>query len=904
MRVVQPIVEYENSPLGIETPSPRFSWILESDKRDDRQSAYRILVSSTVALLNQNVGDKWDSGQVASTDTVNIPYAGDGIESGEQCCWKVMCWDNGEVPGAWSEASTFEMGLLKKSDWQGSWICGGKGVSSPLFRDEFDIPSEVARARLYICGIGWHEAYVNGDKIGDHEFDPAPTWYDNIFPFEIQSRVLYVAHDITEMLHSGRNAIGAMLGHGWYSSDTGDPAGRISIGQQPILIAQVNIDLADGSRMCLFTNDTWQTHSGPIETNDLYSGESYDARQETDGWKLPGFGTDWKRASLAEPPSGRLVSQSVEPERVTRRFDAARKLQSGEDRWIFDFGQFISGWVELKVTGPRGTKIGLRYAGRVNYETTSLDTRNTDYGERIHLDFSLTGGLGDSYTLKGEGIEMWHPRFTVHGFRYVEVIGYPGAPALNAVAGCAVNSDVPAVGEFSCSHDLFNRIHHNVWWTFLGSFQGIPQDAADRAERCGWLGDPGFVAEDYMYNFRDIRFWSKWLEDIADTQRADGSVSYIAPPNWGESSFRVWPCWECAYTLFVWHCYDFYDDRRLLENHYEGVKKQVVYFQRQAKGLILNDGLGDHMEPSHSVFSNPAPVDTPREVCGTAYFYRCVWILSRMAEITGRQSDAGEFSALAESIKEAFIEAFFDPDTCQVSSGSQTANALALYFDLLPENNRDKVLDNLIADIEEKKGGHLKTGIIGTDALEQVLPAHGRADVMYEIASKTTFPSWGYGVVNGQTTIAEEFGCSHLYSVSMKMFGSIEKFFYKDVAGICPSSPGFRTLLIHPKLVGTISSARAVIDSIRGKASVEWSVDHDGLSMRLAVPPGVDAEVRLPTVGLSNPAISEGGKPIWEAGAFIPGAPGISKGVSQEDQTVSLSVGSGTYEFFVSGSRS
>jgi len=909
MKVIQAICEYQKNPLGIDTLLPRFSWQLESDLRGDRQSAYRIIVALTVDELNRDSGGKWDTGRIESSRMVNIEYEGPELSSGERCYWKVMTWDESGNPGNWSSLATFEMGLLQETDWEGTWIAGDGAASSPLFRDDFNVNGEVDRARLYICGIGWHEAYLNGTKIGDHEFDPAPTWYDNIFPFEIKSRVLYVTHDVTAMLLQGSNALGVMLGHGWFSGDSTNPPGRVPSSQRPILMAQLNIYFKDGSRTSVSTNNAWQSHTGPITLNDLAQGESYDARLEESGWNSPGFQSSWEHAVSVDPPSGRLVAQNIEPERVTRRFKPVRRLRSGENSWIFDFGQFISGWAELSVSGPAGTlagtRVDLRFAGKVNYETTTLDTRNADYGfvidSETHLNLTLSAGHGDSYILKGDGAETWHPRFTIHGFRYVEVVGYPGEPGMDSVAACSVNNDIKAVGEFSCSNDLFNKIHHNVWWTFLGSFQGIPQDAADRAERCGWLGDPGFVAEDFMLNFRDIRFWSKWLDDIADTQRADGSVSYIAPPSWGESSYSLWPCWECSYTLFVWHCYNFYDDQRILNKHFDGVKKQVEYFKSHAKNLILDDPLGDHMEPGHSVFSNPSPLDTPKDVCGTGYFYYCTWILSEIAEITGRGNDAREYASLAKEIKSAFIDHFFDSDTHQIATGSQTSNALALHLDLVPEEHRGDLLENLVTEIMENRHGHLKTGIIGTDALEQALPKLGRSDVMYAIASKTTFPSWGYGVVNGQTTIGEEFGCGQHYSLSMKMQGSIEKFFYKDVAGISSSSPGYRTILVHPKLVGELSSARGVIDSIRGRVAVDWRMDDDKFVLMLSVPVGVDAEVRLPMLDFTDITIKEGATTIWEENGFVPGVQGLSEGKKQKDGTISVLAGPGSYAFTVSG---
>ena len=493
--------------------------------------AYRLIVASSEKKLDQNVGDRWDTGRVESATTVNVEYAGSSLSSGERCYWKVRAWDNKGNHGDWTQPSTFEMGLLSENDWRGKWIVAPPEESAPLFRKEFGVDAPVNRARLYICGIGWHEAHINGEKVGDHEFDPAPTWYDNTLSFPIGSRVLYVTHDITHMIHTGENAIGVMLGNGWYSSDTGEPPGRLPLAERPILLAQIDITLENGERVRIATGTDWLTHSGPITANDIVSGESYDARLEQPGWTEPGLAdralpgplSVWASADEADPPSGRLMSQAVEPERITRRFEAKRKLQSGEDSWIFDFGQFMSGWVELVMSGAAGTRVSMRFSGRVNYETTALDSRNSDYSGARHNDIPLSGVQEDSYICKDGGKEVWRPRFTVHGFRYVEVTGYPGEPGLDAVVGCAVNNEIPRSGEFSCSDELLNSIHHNVNWTFRGAFQGIPQDAADRAERPAWLGDPGFVAEDFMFNFRDILFWTKWLDDIADTRREDGS---------------------------------------------------------------------------------------------------------------------------------------------------------------------------------------------------------------------------------------------------------------------------------------------------------------------------------------------------------------------------------------------
>ena len=887
-----PTCEYARNPVGIDTAQPRFSWIPQSGKRGQLQTAYQVLVASSPDKLAADTGDKWDSGKVKSDQTVNVPYAGESLGSAERCWWKVRVWDAEDRGGAWSEAATFEMGLLNEGDWQGKWIAADVGISSPLFRRELTLAGPVRRARAYICGLGYYELYVNGASVGDHVMDPAPTWYDNILPVDVRSRVLYVTCDVTELLRQGPNAVGVMLGHGWYSSDDGKPAGRKPFADRPILLLQMNVELADGRTVSLSTDDAWKTSPGPVTANDIAAGEHYDARLAQPGWNAAGFDdASWAQAGAARAPSGRLVAQSVEPIRITQRFRPTRILKTGENSCIFDMGQYISGWTELRVRGPAGARVTLQHAGRANYDTGRLDTRN-------NLAWSNALQL-DSYTLRGGGLEIWHPRFTVHGFRYVEVAGYPGEPTADDVTGCAVNSDIEAAGEFACSNELLNRIHHNVCWTFRGSFQGIPQDAADRAERVAWLGDPGFVAEDYMVNFSDVRFWSKWLDDISDSQKPDGQVPFICPPNWGEGSYKPWPCWECSYSLFAWFVYQYYGDERVLAKHYEGMRKQVEYFRRLAKNHILDEPLGDHMEPRDDGTSSFAPTRTPPALTGTAYYHRCAWILSQAARILGRAQDAEQYLTLANEIKDAFNREFLNGETNQYGQGSQTANALALYLDLVPPERQEAVLKNLVDDIN-KRGGHLSTGIIGTDALEQALPRHGRADVMYGIATKTTFPSWGYGVVNGQTTISEDFECSPCRSVSMKMLGSVEKFFYKDLAGIGLASPGWQKVDIAPKVMADLTWARASIGSIRGRVAVEWHKGDQALTMKVTIPANTTATVAVPKLDLQDVVVAEGGRAVWRAGGFVAGVEGIAGG-HEAGNCVRLAVGSGEYVFELTG---
>ena len=589
---------------------------------------------------------------------------------------------------------------------------------------------------------------------------------------------------------------------------------------------------------------------------------------------------------------------SVEPIRIVQRYKPTRVHKTVRNTYIFDMGQYISGFTELRVSGPAGTEITLAHAGRFCFETDALDTRNA--GNWVLHKAAQT----DCYKLKGQGKEVYCPRFTLHGFRYVEVIGYPGKPTVDGITGCAVNNDIAASGKFQCSHDLLNSIHHNVWHTFRGSFQGIPQDASDRAERFAWLGDPGYVAEDYMLNFVDARFWSKWLDDIADVQRPDGMLPFAAPPSWHEC-YTDWPCWENSYSLFVWFTYLYNDDEPLLERHYDGLRMQVERFRSLADNHILADSLGDHMEPRHDGTSSFSPTRTPAELTATAYYSHCAWILSQVASILGKDDDAVKYAALAEDIKAAFNAKFLNIDgkdgqaPTYYGKDSQTANALALHLNLVPNKYKQKVLNHLVKIIDDYDG-HLNTGIIGTDALEQVLGVNGRADVMFRIASQTTFPGWGYGVTIGQTTIGEDFACSPCHSLSMKMLGSVEKFFYRDLAGIGLAAPGFKRINIKPCIAEGLTFARASLKTVRGLISSDWKKTKNSVTLKVTIPVNTTAEVSVPKMGLERIIITEGEGEIWKNGEFVGKAPDITSGIETVGY-ITLNVLSGSYQFKLGG---
>jgi len=925
--------EYAANALGIDVARPRFSWKLSSSQRNRVQSAYQILVASSEERLAANVGDKWDSGKVVSEQSVHLVYDGKELGSGEMCWWKARCWDQDGRSLGYSGPATFQMGLLAPGDWQGEWIAADPSISSPLLRKEFQITSPVKRATCYISGLGYYELSINGRRVSDHVLDPGNTYYHNDQPLQLGSRVLYVTHDVTDHLKTGANAVGVMLGHGWYSAEDDiapSPSFREPYSDRPILLLQLNIELESGERLSVVSDGSWRTSAGPVTYNDYCNGESYDARRERPGWNAPrlvgsngvgsngvgsdGVGSDWDDsdwhpAQSVSAPSGQLDAQIMPAIKVVQTIKPVRLLQPKQGVFIFDFGQNFSGWTRLRVRGSQGTKVTIRHGARL-YADGSLDNRSSAYSCPDNDEDYVAGRPGndqryhhcarqtDTYICRGAGTEIWEPRFTLHGFRYAEVTGFPGAPTLSDLEGRFVRSDVDTVGKFTCSNPLINQIHSNVCWTLMSSLQSFPQDAADRSERVGWLGDP--IPEDYILNYDTALFWSKWLDDLKDSQKPNGDVPVISPLHWRRTfdPYYMSPCWKSTYPIVVWDVYQHYADKRVLERHYRGIEKLVAFLGTQATEHIISAGLGDHMEPQPDGTSSAGPVHTPISLTSTAYYYRDIWILAQAARILGKTDDTAKYDRLAEEVRSAFHRKFFDSDSRSYGTGSQTSNAVPLYFDMVPEEQTEAVLENLVGDILHKHQGHLSTGMLGTNALAQTLARLGRADVMYEIATKTTFPSWGYQVKHGATTLWEAWEASTEPQLSdnMKLFATVDKFFYKDLAGIRLTAPGFKTIAIRPQIVGDLTHARASVDTIRGKFASSWQRDKGSLSLDVSIPANCRAEVSVPTLGGPGPMIQESGKTVWRGAKFVPGAPGIGNGQRQRDY-VTFDVGSGVYSF-------
>ena len=839
-------------------------------------------------------GSVWDSGRVAASGSTNVPYGGRALASGERCWWQVRVWDEAGMPGPWSEPAWFEMGLIEASDWTASWIYApDPAISSPLLRKEFSVPGAVTRARAYVAGLGFSELYLNGAKVGDRVLDPAPTFYHNDQESELQDRVLYSSYDVTGLLQPGGNAVGVWLGNGWYSSDRAPElrADKQSepYGAAPRAIVQLVIETADGGRHSVASDASWRASASPILANDLCDGEFYDARLEQPGWSGPAFDDSaWQPAILAPEPVGPLQAQVMQPISVSETLSAvdisSPRYQYGPV-YVVDFGQHFSGWVRLRVHGGRGATVRLRHGGRL-YPDGFVDQRNNRDAHQT-----------DTYVLSGNGEEVWEPRFTLHGFRYAEISGLPEAPRPEQIEGRVVHSEVPRTGSFECSNELLNRIHRNMQWTFRTSFQGALQDAGERSERVSWLGDPGFVAEDYLYTFDVASLWSKWLDDIRGSQRAAGDLPVISPIHWRESSWQPWPAWMSTYPLFVWAIHRYYDDRRVLERHYDAMRRLVDYLGSMAQEHVIEEGLGDHMEPQADGVSSWRPLHTPVALTSTAYYFRDAQIVADTAAALGNEDEAARYRALADAIRDAFNRRFLDPASGRYASGSQTAQALALSLGLVPAAHEAAAVASLVDDIVNRHDGHLSTGIIGAGALQHVLPEHGQGEVMYRIATQTTYPSWGHTIANGATTVWESFE-GGILSLNMKMFCSVAVFLYRYLAGIALAGRGFRRVVIKPRVLADLTTAAATVVTVNGTISSHWTLSADTLQLQVTVPVNCSAQVAVPAAGLAQPVIREGARVVWQDGTLSPGAAGITAARAEGDY-VTFEVGSGEYQFQV-----
>jgi len=902
--------EYRANPLGIDTAKPRFSWMIDSSRRGEAQTAYEILAASSESNLAVGKADLWDSGKVNSSETLGVAYDGQPVHSREKVFWKVRVWDREAKPSAFSHTATFETALLAQSDWRAKWIqsphhsCVAETEAfddhpAPLFRKQFQLDKKIKSARAYVSGPGYFELRLNGERVGDDVLNPGWTSY--------AKRVLYSTYDVTAQLKRGQNAVGIMLGNGWFNPLPLALWGRIRpdnalVTGEPRAMLQLVVEFTDGTTQTICTDESWRTADGPILRNSVYLGEVYDARRELPGWDRAGFDdSQWNRVELAtEPQLGPMHAQDAPPIRVTRVLKAVNFTELKPGVFIFDFGQNFAGWTRLHVTGERGTKIRLRF-GELIYPDGTLNGMTAVVGQikgggkdfvydghgRPKTAFQL-----DEYILKGDGEEVYTPRFTFHGFRYVEVTGFPGRPTLDSLEGLALNADVQPAGNFNCSNDLYNRIQKMVTWTELANLFSVQSDCPGR-EKFGYGGDVAVTSEMGMLNFDMARFYAKVAQDFVDAQRTNGGFTETAPfvgisdqnlddtsraANLGDGSGPV--DWGVAEPLLAWQLFQYYGDRRVMSDNYDAIKRWINLLRSKATDDLLDNGISDH--------ESLAP--KPRYLTGSAAYFQNVKMFAQIAKTLGHDTDATDAETLAENIRSAFNRKFLHADTGVYDSGSQACQAFALYFGLVPPDEKNNALNSLVHDIVDLNQSHLTTGIFGTKYMLNALTDSGRAEVAYEIANQRTFPGWGFMLANGATTLWEHWEFSdNIYSHDHPMFGSVSEWFYKALAGIkpAPDAVGFDKIIIAPQPVGDLKWAKGSYDSVRGKIISEWRKSEGKFYLHAKIPVGATATVILPAKTNTR---------ITESGSDIARLPEIKIKNSTASKTF-LAVPSGEYHF-------
>jgi len=1031
--------EYRIDPLGIDVARPRLSWTLESSRRAQCQTAYRLLVASSPEKLAIKQGDLWDSGKVVSRSTSQIAYGGEPLQSMTRYHWKVMVWDADDRPSQWSRPAVWSMGLTP-DEWKASWISlqsadkkqeisvlkdaqwiwapepdparsalvgkryfrttlnvppnrsvtkavltitadngfvayvngrqagagsnfkaaemldivdhlveganviaveaenvgdapnpagliamariefeqeapltmftdaawkvsetapdgwknaafddsawqnakplGHMGVQpwgqvatrtmhlpAPRFlRKAFNIAKPIRRATLYATALGICEMHINGKKVGDEYFTPGWTDYDK--------RVYYHTWDVTPMLRQGHNAIGTILADGWYAGYIGWGHQREHYGSdKPYLKSQLHVEYTDGTTEIIPTNSTWRATTGPILEADFLMGETYDANREMPGWSGAAFDDSaWCPVFVNNDIVTPVEAFPGVPVKVFREIKPVAITEPTPGRFVFDMGANFAGFVRLKVRGDRGTKVVMRFAERLNPDGT-IYTTNLRGARTI-----------DTYICRGQGIETWQPRFTFHGFQYVELVGYPGRPAKDAVTGIELTSATPVVGSFECSDPQANQLYTNITQTQRANFIDIPTDCPQRDERLGWTGDAQIYVRTATYNTDVSAFFTKWLVDLEDAQLPNGAFPDVAPRKVAMDGGVA--AWGDAGVICPWTIYQVYGDKRVLETHYNAMARWIDYCKGTTKDLLRPaTGYGDWLS---------IKADTPKDVLATAYFAYSTRLMSQIADVLGKTGDAEKYESLFEDIKAAFNKAYVDADG-RIKGDTQTVYVLALAFDLLDTRSRLRAEEYLVDNIRQRDW-HLSTGFVGTKDLMTTLTAIGRPDVAYRLFANDTFPSWGFSIKHGATSIWERwdgwtpekgFQDPGMNSFAHYSFGAVAEWMFKTIGGIDTDGPAYRNIIIRPRPGGGLTSAKVRYDSINGPIATDWQLSWGSLHLDVTIPPNTVARVYVPA---SDPdAITEGGIPAHQAIGV--------EFLRMENNAAVYRVGSGRYRF-------
>jgi hypothetical protein len=871
--------EYLTDPLGIEDVHPRLSWILAAGgepgvARGVTQSAYRILVASSPQQLAGDKGDYWDTGKVLSGQSARVEYAGKPLVTWQRCYWKVQAWDGSGRASSWSAPAQWAMGLLKPEDWQARWIKADSTKGGlPLIRTTFRVGKPVRRAELAICGLGFYEARLNGKPLDDALLEPGWTNY--------RKTCLYRVHDLTQRLVQGENVIGVMLGNGMYNVVGGRYTKFTGSFGPPKLIAQLEIGYADGTTERVVTDRSWKTTPGPITFSCIYGGEDYDARKESAGWDRPGFDASaWHPAQECAGPGGRLSSRSAPPLKVKETLPTFTVTHPQPGSWVYDLGQNFSGWPKLSVNGPAGA-------------TVKMVTGELLTPVGLVSQGSSGSPVWFAYTLKGQGTEVWEPRFSYTGFRYVQVESAvptgetnaaPGLPRVQHLEGRFLYPDAAVDGAFSSSNPEVNRVHALILAAIKSNFKSVLTDCPHR-EKLGWLECSHLLAGGFMYNYDCTRFYAKIANDMREAQLDNGLVPDIAPEyTVFKGGFRDSPEWGSACVIAPWRAYEMYGDRRILEAQYACMQRYAAYLGSRAKNHIVAHGLGDWYdigprEPGESQL-------TSLGLTSTGVYYQDIAVLRQVAELLGKGQDVQGYTALSDEVRKAFTAAFFHAEKDQYDRNSQTANAMPLVVGLVEPARQAAVIENLVRNINGG-GNRVTAGDIGFYYVVQALLEGGRSDVLYDMLCQTNGPGYMYQLKKNATSLTEAWDTDPASSQNHCMLGHIEEWFYGGLLGIRPGTQGFQQIIIRPQPVGDLTWAKGHYDSIYGRISSGWNRSGNKLGMDITLPANTTATVFVPA--RDSVDVTESGQPADKAQGV--------KLLRMDGRAAVYAVGSGVYHF-------
>ena len=864
--------EYLTNPIGIDNDTPRFTWHLLAEEQGVRQKAYKVFVGIDPIEVEQGKGNTWESGTVNST-TLPIVYQGPKLQPFTRYFWRVRVQDDEGTWCDWSPVAYFETGMMDQRNWIGKWITDTYDFNvkpAPYFRKEFSAEKTIQSARAYIAVAGLYELSINGQRIGDHRLDPTYTRFDR--------RNLYITYDVTKNLSMGENAIGVLLGNGWYNHQSTAVwyFDKAPWRARPKFCMDLRITFTDGSVETITTGQDWKTTHSPVTFNSIYTAEHYDARMEQPGWDEPGFaGGDWKNAMNTGAPSQNITAQVLHPIRNVTEIPAKEMKKVGPQTWLFDFGRNMAGVTRMKVSGSEGTTIRLKHVekldadGRADMSNIDVHYRPTDDSDPFQTDI---------FILNGDGENEFMPRFNYKGFQYVEVTSNkPLDLTKESLTAYFMHSDIPPVGKIHSSNNTLNKIWEASNASYLSNLFGYPTDCPQR-EKNGWTGDAHIAIETGLYNYDGITVYEKWMDDHRDEQQPNGVLPAIIPTSGWGYHWANGPDWTSTIAIIPWNIYLFYGDSRLLEMCYDNIKRYVDYINMNYPSGITDWGLGDWV---------PVKSRTPKEFTSTAYYYVDAVILSKAAKILGKEADFKKYHALSEKIKNEVNKKYLDRETGMYGSGLQTELSVALYWGLVPDELKTKVAENLAKRVVADNK-HIDVGLLGTKAILNALSENGYADLAYEVASQETFPSWGWWIVNGATTFYENWPLDASRDVSMNhiMFGEINAWYYKALGGIFPDeqNPGFKNIILKPKFVNGLEKFEAQYESVYGRIISSWEKTGNNTVYNVTIPDNSTA-----TIYLTANELEENGKNVKQ-NSWI-------ELLQKEGTQFSLKLKSGNYSF-------